>query len=75
MKAVTIRHAYNLEHYQPRLWERFVLWFCRLETHEHDGIMLQYKHFGNRVYIFGIRKVAYLLNEPPNGGVNQPWMN
>lgn len=75
MKDIKINHAFNLEYYTPCWWERVILAFTTLETHEYDGVIVTYKRFRNRLYIHNIRRVTHLLNEPSNGGVNKPWTN
>lgn len=50
-------HCYNLMYYTPKLWEKFVLWFCPLRTHEAPTAVVWYKTFVNRMYIFGYIRV------------------
>lgn len=71
----TIRHAYNLKYYEPKLWERVILHFLELHTHEQDGVVVTFKYFADRLYVYSAREVTYALPEPPNGGVNKPWTN
>lgn len=75
MKEHTITHAYNLKYYRPKWWERLVLLFLPLKTHEQEGVVLTYKLFWKRLYVYHARPITYLLNEPTNGGINTPWMN
>jgi len=70
-----VSHAFNLKFYRPKLWERIALFFVKLEVYEQEGIVVTYKLFGRRLYVYSARQVTYLLNEPPNGGMNKPWMN
>lgn len=71
----TIKNAFNLKFYRPKLWERIALFFVPLETHEQDGVVVTYKLFGQRLYVYSTRQNTYLLSERPNGGINKPWMN
>lgn len=70
-----VSHAYNLRFYRPNLLERLALLFVPFETHEQEGIVVTYKLFFRRLYVYSARQVTHLLPEPPNGGVNKPWMN
>lgn len=53
MKEAKSMNAYNLLYYTPKLWERIVLFFCPLLTHESPGSIIWYKRFSNRMYIYG----------------------
>lgn len=75
MSDYVIRHAFNLQYYAPKWWERLVLSYCDFHVHEQNGVIVTYKYFYHRLYIHQIRKVTYLLKEAPNGGVNKPWTN
>ncbi len=70
-----VRHAFNLKFYQLKWWERLILFFVTLETHEQDGIVATYKVFSDRLYLYSARRATHLLPEPHNGGMNTPWMN
>ncbi len=74
-KDRVIRHAYNLKFYRPTWWERAALYFIELQTHEQQGVVVTYKLFFDRLYVYTARQVTYALPEPPNGGVNKPWVN
>lgn len=75
MKSPIIKHAYNLAYYKPSIWELLLLAFVNLQTHDYDGVVITYKTFGNRLYIYSIRRETYAANKPTDGGVNTPWLN
>ncbi len=52
-----------------------MLYFIELEAYEQDGVIVTYKIFSNRLYIYSARCVTYTSSESPNGGVNKPWTN
>lgn len=54
-------HAYNLMYYTPKLWEKFVLFFCPLRQHEAPTAIVWYKTFSNRLYIYGYIR-AFVAN-------------
>lgn len=53
MKKHKTMNAFNLLYYTPRPWEKIVLWFCPLKTHESPDYVIWYKTFSNRMYIYG----------------------
>lgn len=75
MKQRIVNYAFNLQYYKLKLWEKIVLYFVAPQQHEQDGMLITYKLFRDRLYVFNHRRVTYLLPEPPNGGVNKPWTN
>lgn len=51
-------NCYNLLYYTPKLWERAILFFAKLEQHEAAGTIIWYKQFANRMYIYGYIRVT-----------------
>lgn len=70
MKKHKTMNAYNLLYYKPKLWERIILWFCPLKTHEAPGSIIWYKHFSNRMYVYGYIRARLASSDTYTTGSN-----
>lgn len=74
-RDTVINHTFNLQIQKAKWWEKLVLHFIDLEVYEEEGIVITYKRFHDRLYIYNTRRETYQLSEPFNGGINKPWAN
>lgn len=63
-------HAFNLLYYTPKLWEKIILWFCPLKTHEAPTCVIWYKTFSNRMYIYGYIRAQSVSTDNHTTGSN-----
>lgn len=62
---MTIKHAYNLAYYKPKLWERVILHFCKMQCAEKPESMVFFKQFFNRLYVYKALHVYHYAEANP----------